>query len=296
VRNIFLVTFSIFSLHSFAQEAIPSGTFLQDSFRIGEPIEYALSAQYNKSQLVLFPDSTFDYGNFELIGKNYYPTTIRDTLLFDSAVYRFMCFELDCLQVFQLPVFLVRSTDSLEYFTQPDTVFFSEVIHETRIDTLDLKENTSHLDVPGIFNYPYLIILTTGSLLIALIVYFFFGNQIKRSYRLYRLKKAHLRFLETFQAHTGDIRNRINRESVENTLTYWKRYMENLEGRPYLKLTTRELKSILDSTGVPESLSKIDRQIYGGAKTEDLYKDFETLEEFSKEKYQEIVRTIKHGK
>ena len=70
-----------------AQELKVEGYFLQDSAMLGEKVSYVLKATYPPELNILFPDSTFHFGNMEFLGKEIFNSYTEDSLTLDSAIY-----------------------------------------------------------------------------------------------------------------------------------------------------------------------------------------------------------------
>lgn len=278
----------------YAQDITVKGYFMSDSIKIGEPAPYVLTALYSRKKQVLFPDSTYDFSPYELYRKEYFPTSTKDTLLFDSAVYHILSFEIDPLQRFSLPVYLIQGRDSITFQSSIDSVFLIELIPET-YDTLKLIENTSLIELPVLFNYPYFLIGAGTLIVLVVLILVIFGKTIRRKIKLYRLKKKHLRFLDEFNTYIREVREKDEKEVIEQGFFFWKKYMEGLDQKPYTKLTTREIKETTGDESVYKSSREIDRAIYGGFKGESLHRHFEDLEDYSNKTYQRRIAEIRNG-
>lgn len=280
--------------HVAGQQITSHGTFVADSFKIGEPVKYVLTARYPKTREVIFPDSTFSYFPFEYLSRNYFSTTADSTFAYDSVIYELTSFEIDKVQQLDLPVFLLTSNDSIEIKTAPDSIFLTELIPVV-YDSMELKANTSFLDVPFAINYPYITIGGVALLILAILVYLIFGKTIRKKLLIRRLRKDFEKFTSSFDQGINDIKKQTGPQVTEQTVAVWKRYMERLEDRPYTKLTTKEiLASGLDDK-LKDSLKGIDRNIYGHQDIQDLHRNFEVLEDFTQERYQKRINEVKNG-
>ncbi len=277
-KSFLSISFLLFYFISTAQEITPKGYFVADSMKIGEEFEYSLSIKYPKSSEVIFPDSSYNYAPFEFYSKKYFPTREDSTYAYDSVIYSLSSFEIDKVQYLQLPVFMLH----VEMITQvPDSLVF--------------KENTAFHKVPLAFNYPYLVI-GLGILVVMLIIgYFSFGKTIKRKIRLYRLRKEYEKFSQSFEKGIGRVKKDHDINLLEEVLVVWKKYMERLEDKPFTKYTTREiLNSGYDQT-LKDVLRNIDRSIYGQFDDEQIHKNFETLEDFTLERYKLRIKEVTNG-
>jgi len=265
------------------------GVFLKDSVKIGEPVLYSLSIEYPIDADVVFPDSLFNFSPFELNQKDYFFTRSDYSFSFDSAIYNLSTFEIDSVQFLRLPVFLILDNDSLTLRPDIDSIVLNHVVTQMP-DSLAFLENTVYRETVLQFNYPYLIAGIIVLVVLSILIYLIFGKQIKRNIILYRLKRAHIRFVENFNPFLKD--NQTNPESV---LVIWKTYMEKLEGFPYTKSTTKEIALIEANIKAMKPLKLIDRAIYGKFEDSTLPSSYQDLLSFTDQKYQAKVEFIKYG-
>ncbi len=277
-----------------AQEIKPVGQFMADSLKIGEPIDYALSVRYPTSQQVLFPDSSFNYQPFEFLAKQYFPTRIEGEIAIDSAIYTLTSFEIDKVQQLGLPIFVATSKDSIAIRATADSVFLQELIPVVS-DSLELKANTEYFEVPFAINYPYITIGIIVFIVILVVVYFVFGKTIRKNLKLRKLRKEYEKFSQQFESSINQVRTKVDPKLSEQCVGIWKAYMERLEEKPYTKLTTRELVNTGISQDILGTLKDIDRNIYGSKDIKDIHRNFEQLEDYTLERYQEKVREVKNG-
>jgi hypothetical protein len=279
---------------SSAQEIVTDGYFLEDSMRLGEEVEYSLLIKYPKNSEVIFPDSTFDYSPFEYYSKRFFPTRVDSLLAYDSVVYSIASFEVDALQYFQLPVFLLKGKDSIRIMPELDSIYLMELITQVP-DSLVFKENIAFHDVPLAFNYPYLMI-GMGILLVLLIAAFFvFAKTIRKKIRLYRLRKEYEKFSLSFEKGINKVRKGNNVALIEEVLLTWKKYMEKLEDKPFTKYTTREILNSGYDQLFKDVLRSIDKSIYGSLNEGEIQKDFESLEDITLERYKLRISDISNG-
>lgn len=286
----FLISFSTV----FSQEIKVEGHFLKDSIKVGEEVVYTLSVYYPLTQDIIFPDSTYDYSPFEYHSRKYFPTRSDGKISFDSVVYTFMTFEIDTIQYLQPPVFLKQINDSATIYAELDSIVLDHVIQQIP-DSIKFKENTSFIDVPGNFNYPVLIAGIGIFIVLVISTIIFFGKSIMRRYRIWQLRKKHVKFVMRFSNKLDQIKNTGNGIHPETVLIDWKKYMESLEKEPYTKLTTRELISLHSDQRLKENLRSIDRYIYGNLSDRPLHENFEKLLEYSRERYELKIEEVRHG-
>lgn len=269
------------------------GFFVEDSVLLGGPASYVLVAEYPGSAKVLFPDSTFSFSPFEYEAKRFFPSRLKDGRVVDSVVYTLSTFELEPWQGLSLPVFEIRSRDSLAVFASVDSIFVAGLIEEVPQDAR-LRETVSYNPLDFAFNYPYLILGILLLLIISLAVYLLFGKAIRRKIKLYRIRKRYEKFSDSYSEYLRKLRAQADLQLAESAFVSWKNYLESLESVPYTKLTTREILRNEENEHLKTALKNIDRNIYGRVIDKELFKHFETLEDICLEKYRRKVEEVSH--
>jgi len=273
------------------QEIIPRGYFSKDTVQIGEHVDFTLIVDYPRGMEVLFPDSIYNYYPFEFIGKSYLSTISDENTSNDSVVFELVTFELDSIQKLGLPVFQVSEGDSTKIESNVDSLFLQLIITEN-IDSLNLQETIGYQKVSKAFNYPYLLIALGIILVIAILVAVFFGKKISRRFKVYRLRRAHLKFLEKFKLLQNE--GFDSSDKAEHLLGFWKAYLERLEGMPYTKLTTKEIVILEQNREFKETLRLIDSNIYGEFKSSDMNGLISKLKEFGIDRFSQKIDELKH--
>ena len=298
-RNIFgsfLILLSVSTSFSQLKEGVKTkGYFLEDSIRIGVSSPYVLTAKYPINMDVIFPDSLFDFSPYELEEKIFYPTMSDKQYSYDSAVYYLTSFEIDSIQYYQMPAFVINGKDSVRILADIDSIYLQQMVthipDSLTAETIPLIENTTYKTVNMDFNYPYLIIgvCLLAALLIA--TYIFFGKAIKKWFVLKRLNKKFGQYTSNFDELLQQDNSQI---LFEKTLQLWKKYHESLEGKPYTKLTTKEISFFSGIENIKPVLTDIDRAIYGKFKETDK-NELQKLKSFSQKRFEEKVAEVKHG-
>lgn len=282
---------------AFAQDVTVRGGFFLDSLSVGDQTGFYLSARYPSNLNLVFPDSSFNYGPFEFVNKQYFPTKTKSGQSYDSVIYHLTTFEIAPLQMLSLPVFQLNEEDSTAYQTDIDTIALIELaknIPDTvTAQTLPLRENTIHENVPKHFNYPVLIISLVVLLVVVVIVWVVFGKNIRKHFKVKKMLKAHRRFLEVYDQQIDAIKTAFSSAQTEHALSHWKKYMEQLESRPYTKLTTRETVRIENNEALGKNLHSIDGAIYGHNTR--VVESLESLKQFADQRFGKKVEEVKHG-
>lgn len=287
----------LLQLNVSAQEIKVTSGFVKDSVAIGEPITYYLTARYPESIMTLFPDSTFTFSPFEFGNKKFFPTKTINGISFDSAVYELSTFEIDRTQFLSLPVFVTTARDCTTFESERDSVFLIEQIKIPPTDTLalsqlSLKSNTLYERVRTQFNTFILLIVLSVVAVAAIIGWIFFGKKIIRYFRVKKLERKYQQFVQVFSRQAEEVSQAFSREKTESALSIWKKYLEQLERKPYTKLTTREVVKMDGDVELGNSLAAIDNAIYGNqtAVTEPLG----VLKTIAEQRFSKKINQLRH--
>lgn len=275
-----------------------NGGFIEDSVRIGDPITYYLTAQYPTHLTILFPDSTFTFSPFEFSKKIYVPTQSNLGISYDSVVYQLFTFDVSAIQYLSLPVFVVAEKDCTRYVPQRDSVLLAAMVKAPIPDSisaenLPLLTNTAYQRVSFLLNYPVLLIGIGILLIIALVVWIAFGKKIRKYFRLKRLYRNHATFIQIFSDKLRLLQAQFTTEQTEAALSLWKKYLEQLEGKPFTKLTTRETLMLEKDEQLGASLQAIDRAIYGSSTT--VTEPLTHLQQIAEMRFTHRIETLRNG-
>lgn len=295
-RSITTVLFVLMgSSFSWGQTVNVRGGFLFDSVRVGDEVRFYLSAQYPRTEQVLFPDSSFNYAPFEFREKEYFETITTDTLSYDSVVYYLTAFEVDRLQHLQLPVFQVNAQDCTRYLSNADTIRLQQLIAalpDSLTKDLPIRATIGYEQVSPQVNFPLIIIVVGLLVMIAAIVWVVFGSQIQQYYKLKRMKRAHADFIMAFNRYVQE-RETISPPETEAAVSTWKKYMEQLNAKPYTKLTTRETLRLEKDEQLGRTLRTLDAAIYGSSR--EVKDSLEQLRGFADQRFNKKMEEVKHG-
>ncbi|GAB3339938.1 hypothetical protein GCM10027429_26900 [Marivirga atlantica] len=291
-RVLFCLIFIYSSIFAYAQQIQPKAFFVQDTMALAEPVQFSLSVRYPSSLTLLFPDSSFNYYPFEFRSKKFFTTETDSTTSKDSVIYTLASFELDQYQSLKLPIFVIKGEDSISVLSNADSIVFAEMIPVVS-DSLNAKANANYVAVEKEFNYPYLIIGLIVLAVVVLAVIIFFGKRIMLRWKIYRLKKKHSLFLESFK----DFNDLSEKSSIEKKLVQWKKHAEFLSRKPFSKLTTKEINFMMNEDDLYVNLQKIDRSIYSSRGKEELVSSFEYLRNYATTIFDNIVKELEdHAK
>ncbi len=279
---------------SMGQEIVVKGAFVNDSIRIGEPVQYWLTARYPAPVDLFLPDSTYNFSPFEFFNRTFFETKVLGDQAYDSVVYSLQSFEIDPVQYLRLPGVVYNKKDTLRVFASLDSIYFREMV-PVATDTTALKVNTQYQRLARQFNSPLVMILLVILVVIGLIVLLVFGKKIKRHFQLKRMAKVHGQFTHDMQDLIEKLKLSGDPEVAEHALTLWKKYQERIEKQPFSKLTSKEIVAYDFAAELFEPLRMIDRCVYGKIPSAKVFQDFQHLEGFSDLRYKHSVEQIKHG-
>lgn len=275
---------------------VRSGFFL-DSIKIGDQTGFFLSAEYPSNLTVLFPDSTHNFAPFEYEKRIYYPTKTSGGKSYDSVIYYLSTFEIDRVQSLSLPVFQLNPMDCTTFLSARDTILLTELVKNLpdtlTAQNLPLKENTAYQNVSYLFNYPILFFVVGTILLIGIVIWIVYGKKIRKHFRVKRMQKAHQAFLEAYNSGMENIKTAFSAPVTESTLSLWKKYMEQLEARPYTKLTTKETVALEKNDDLGRNLHNLDGAIYGH--DVQVIDSLEGLKVFADRRFEQKLEEVKHG-
>ena len=293
-RILGLICFTGLSTIAIGQAIVPQGSFDKDSLKLGEETVYSLSISYPRNVDVIFPDSLYDFSPFELNRKQSFPTRSDSLFSFDSAVYHLTTFELDSIQILELPIFMVTSGDSTAIRPGKDTIILKHVVAQIP-DSIAMKANTRYSNVGFAFNYPYVLVGSAGIVIVSIVLYLAFGKTLRKRVLLYRLRRRHRKFLEPFAEEIGHLKSDPDIQKVEGLLARWKKYLEGLERQPYTKLTSPEILRHYRDDDLGKSLQRIDGVIYGGLGDPAIGESFNYLRRISDVLFDKRVEEIQNG-
>ncbi len=261
-----LIFFVLLSLPVVAQ---PVGQFIDDTIEVGRPFRYALTVRHPASQDVFFPDTARQFAPFLVKDVAVFPTQTTNKISVDSAVYTLVSFEVSRARVLQVPVYLANGSDCTALLSSPDTVFLqSTVLATTRPDTLQLAPEVKLTPLPQEFNYAYLTIAVGAMGVLAAAIYILFGAILRQRWQRYILARSHARFLAEYNQLTRNLGPESTGDTTNQAIVNWKKYLEQLEKKPYTSLTSSEIADRIGDDRLADALRETDRMIYGGSFTD----------------------------
>lgn len=271
--------------------------FISDSLKVGEQTRFFLATHYPSHLNVLFPDSTFGFSPFEYQKRNYFPTRTKDGVSVDSVIYYLTTFEVDRVQHLDLPIFVVQPQDCTTFISPRDSIFITQMVASVpdslSADKLPLKMNTAYQHVAFEFNYVIAFIVFWVLVIIGIVVWLIFGKRIRTWMMTKKMQKKHSQFHEAFNAAIVELKPGFSALITERALATWKKYMEQLESKPYTKLTTKETHNLIHDTGLASTLGLVDKAIYGHDTA--VIEPLEALRLFADKQFSKKIEELKHG-
>jgi hypothetical protein len=267
----------------------PKGKFLSDSVKVGLPVKYALSYRHKATADVFFPDSAYNFAPFEMVDREYFNTVTDQNGSLDSVVYTLITFEVTPVQELSLPIYVRAKRDCTRVFAPMDYVVLNSIINpNANIDTLTLKKDTRLIPIAQQVNFPLIFLIIMGLLLLAGMVFWFFGKPIRRQVRLFNFRRRYDDFRKLFQRlsrGTEDAKKRL--ENIEKAVVLWKKYIERIENKPFTTFTTKEILDNLKDNRLSDALREIDATVYGGVYSSKTIASLQVLQELAEGLYRE---------
>lgn len=298
LTGLVIVGFLLFHIRSTeAQDVTVRAGFFKDSLRVGDQTGFFLAAEYPSDLNILFPDSTYSFVPFEYERRKYFPTETSDGKSYDSVVYYLSTFEIDRIQSLNLPVYRLNAMDCTSYYSPRDSILLTSLVQNVP-DTipaqdLPLKVNVAYQNVLYLFNYPIFVLVTVVVLVLVITGWLFFGKRILKHFRIKRMQKAHQKFLDAYNTSLESIKHTFSSITTESALSHWKKYMEQLESRPYTKLTTRETLLLEKDEQLGRNLHAVDGAIYGHNTS--VMEPLEQLKKTADQRFTQKLEEVRHG-
>lgn len=276
-----------------AQDIKVEGYFMQDSAKLGERVGYVLKATYPSTMDILFPDSLYNYGSMEFLGKTSFTSYTQDTVTLDSAIYYLSNFSLEPVKTYSLPVFEVLRYDSITH-RAPDAFLSLKLTIDQLPDVLTFEETNAYQRIRQGFNYPLLSMILAAVLVGILILFYLFGKRIRNTWIVYLEKKKRKKFLSQWKKAKEQLFSKKDHAAADELLGLWKSYMESLTGKPFREWTSTEIALHLNLPELVKDFREIEVIIYANRVTEDLTQSCKKLTELSENAFNEKIKKF-HG-
>jgi hypothetical protein len=275
---------------------LPKGQFLTDTIEIGKPVLFSLSFIHPAQNEVFFPDSTFNFGTFQVVSQQNFPSKTMSNGTLDSTMYELISFDVTPVQFLSSPVFLYNGEDSTALHTVPDSIFLRESNLKVLAEKRELLPEVSLLTLSKEINFSFLIGIVGGTILLIASINWVFGFEIQKQWKLLKLQKRYLEFIQSYNKLMRNAREKNNIKEAEKALIVWKNYLERLEKKPFATYTTREIMDNMTDDLLADALKDMDGIVYGQAQSNNMNASLEVLKEGAKRMYKQKRQQIREYK
>ena len=263
MRFLGLVLLVFLSFNLVSQEIEFKISFVEDSIKIGDSITLISTLKYPENIEIVQPDSSYDFGSFDFIGKKIFPSIKKTNSIYDSTFYFLRTFEIDSIQKIKLNSIILNRNDSLNISSNEEYI---NLVYQVEDMTSITKENTVLRTIKSIFNseklFTYFLVIS----FLLLSLYLVFRKRIKKYLGVRGLKKQTKKFNENFSSLLKNYESNNQINDLESLLLLWKRFMEKLTDKPYLSSTTSEISPLLNKKNLITTLQEIDKNLYSNKK------------------------------
>jgi len=266
-------------------------TFLSDSVLIGDEIEVSLTAKIPFKSVFFFPDSAYDYSPFVVKNFRWFPQRPNAKgESIDSMVYTLSIFTDSGFWYLKLPIFEVNPEgDTLIYYSNTDSILVHHVYPKTEV-----TEELAFMPLAHEINYPYIVSGVLLAFLVLFVLNLLLGKPIQRNWQLFLLWRRYKVYLQSFEKlKMGLIKSRHSTE-MEKLLNLWKSFMQRTSGFPFNTYTTREIAAYTTNESLIQSLTEIDKWVYGGIEPDEKNAIIDQLADFSTQSYVQKRQSIKN--
>lgn len=215
--------------------------FLSDTIALGYPTPLLMSISHPKNQIIAFPDSAKDFLPWELKSKEVFTTITSDRVSVDSVKYYVITWEVDSIQHFQLPYYVISGKDTNKLMSNFDSVIFRPRIPNDpqKIKDLSVKNVDYYAPISDKLNWFAISIVIVLFLTLMFLTLVYMNKPMKKWWIKYNLKKEFgkvkksLEILDKKQLSEIAYLNEMNK--------IWKNYLSSVWNQNFRALTTAEM-------------------------------------------------------
>lgn len=282
-----IIYISLFvAIHVFSQKIEVKGRFLADSMQLGQRVFYVLEAKFPYDVQVLMPDSTSDFGKFKLLNIKTFNSQLKGNIQKDSVLYELISFALDSIQYLRMPIYKYESGDSTIHYANKDSI----LLIKPKIDA-GLQEDLQHATLNYKFNYQVWLAVLLGALVAIYTLARVYTPRVKRLYLKIAQRRRFKVYIKNHNAMLKTFQQAHNVDTLEKIIGNWKDAMSDISQKPVSTYTAKEINLIYKDQKLFEALQNIDKAIYSGAFSDQLYVDIEII--YNKSKL-EFFKQSKH--
>ncbi len=261
----------------------PRLNFLPDSAGIAEDILVTLSFDHSAVEDVFFPKGASYFKPFELINSTYFTTKTIDSISTDSVLYILRSFEVDTLKSLKLPIWIVKGEDSTIFWSNTDSLFFSDIIPDSLLAKTDLVYGLSFVK-KGEVKIPIGLKVLLACLIVLGLLVLAFLDKIRRLLDLWNFQKRQNEFNERFKKI---IKDDTSSEELKEASTLWRDHMTWLERLPFNTLSSVEIETTAKDKKVGEAIREIESSLFGGVDSDRIPVALQILFSYNKERFKE---------
>lgn len=261
----------------------PKAVFFEDSVVVGKEVKMAMSYLHSGKSDIIFPDSSFDFSPFRYVSSELFGTRTHDGKSLDSVIYTLVTYELDSVLFVQPYIKNLQSGETIRADTAQVYLKFS--ITAENVKNPEVKETVNVFRVRKEINLPKISYYILGGLVLVFLVTAFFGDWIRKKYRLWKFDRTHQHFMTDFRKMALQPRNMANNERA---LKEWKVYLEELEKEPVSTMSTSELGKMYRNERLESALKMFDSAIFGGVINDEMPFAYRILQDFALKRYRQV--------
>ncbi len=263
----------------------PRAFFLEDSVTVGKEVRMAMSYLHPGKSDLVFPDSSFDFSPFRYVASQLFGTRTVEGKSLDSVVYTLVTYELD--SVLSLQPYIKNLQTEEKIYADSARIHRKFSITGKDLRTPEVKETVEVFLVRKEINIPKISYYVLGFLVLVFLVSAFFGELMRKKYRLWKFERHHQRFLADFRKMALSPKNM---ETNERAVKEWKAYMEELENQPVSTMSTSELGKLYGNERLESALKMFDSAIFGGVISDQIPFAYHILQDFAIKRYRQVRR------
>ena len=189
---------------------------------------------------------------------------------------------------FSLPVYEILKYDSITYFADEADLALKLMINPLP-EQLSFQDNNVYQPIDTDFNYPLLIGVLVAVLILAGVLFFFFGKPIQKRWQLWLEKRKYKRFLLRWEKAEASFSTNPDTDNADELLGLWKTYMEHLKAKPFREWTTTEISEFLDNKEIIKDFRAIEMVIYAGKEGKDITETCNNLKDICTDSFKKKI-------
>ncbi|MEO0898913.1 MAG: hypothetical protein AAFY71_21045 [Bacteroidota bacterium] len=243
--------------------------FMSDTTAVGKPVTLLLAISHPSDEPIIFPIQNKRFRPFEYVSHKAIPTRTVEGISYDSAYYKLRTFNLDSIQQLSLLYKVVRKGDTLNLYTNRDSVKLNYRFQEGS-PTITFRSMEEPIEMKDPPNYALIILLTVSMLVLMVGLFYVLKAPIRRQIMLSRARNDFRTVLGKLNLIKSNGDWELQLTELNDT---WKSYLDPHTAYGLKAMSTTDLKEKLDelyflSPAQHQNLVEMsvlyDRAIYAG--------------------------------